>query len=213
MGTIKDVVNEKLKIKLPEAMKPTRGGASAQRLALRQAKEERYWAARKSLRMWPIEQGNPRKAVQGFLLGCLGFEPRFLNDIGPITVVRVERKWPGSIQKEVVVTLASKEVQDSVRAAAHRLANYATPAGMRLEVPDVLQTNFRALENLDNKLKRKYKNLKRNVKLDDYRLDVVMDVKLHENADWSTILPENAIEAGKDLPDDRSGEPPAHCTT
>ena len=138
--------------------------------------------------MWPLGEGNPRLAVQGFLLGQLGFDPSFVNNMGQIAVVRVERRRPGNITKEAVVTFESKEVRDTVRAAAHKLANSQTPAGIRLEVPDYLQTNFRALENIAFRLKKKHKNLRRNIKLDDHRLDVIMDVKVDDGSEWCLSL-------------------------
>ena len=52
-----------------------------------------------------------------------------------------------------MVTFASKEVRDAVRALAYKLANSAEPADIRLEVPDYLQANFRALENAAYRLK------------------------------------------------------------
>ena len=121
-------------------------------------------------------------------------------------MVRLKQRRPGNIEKEAIVTFSSKEVRDTVRGAAYRLASSPTRAGIRLEVPDFLQKNFRAraLENIAYRLKRKYKTMKRNIKLDDSRMDVQMDVKLEEAGEWSTILPEHAIEAGRSLPEEAS---------
>ena len=69
-----------------------------------------------------------------------------------------------------------------------------------MEVPDYLQSNFRALENIAYCLKKKNSGLKRNVKLDDARLDVIMDIKLNDDSDWYTILPEHAVRASKEAP-------------
>ena len=111
--------------------------------------------------MWPIGAGDARKEVQAFLLSKLGFEADFVNNIGPVPVMRIERRRPGKIVDETVVVFATKEVRDSVRASASKLAASLTPAGIRLEIPDYFQTNFRALENVAYRLKQKHPSLKR----------------------------------------------------
>ena len=99
-----------------------------------------------------------------------------------------------------MVTFASKEVRDAVRGAAYRLANCPHPAGIRLEVPDYLQKNFRALENIAYQIKQKNPHLKRNVKLDELRMDVVMDIQIKDRDDWKTVLPEHAEQAARARP-------------
>ena len=94
-----------------------------------------------------------------------------------------------------------------MRGAAHKLANATEPAGIRLEVPDFLQHHFKALESIAYRIKRKHPNLKRNVKLDDALMDVVMDIKVSDGADWNTILPEHALAVVRDVPDTVRGGP------
>ena len=154
-----------------------------------------------------IRGTNLRTAVQGFLLQHLGFDDTFVNGMGPLSVTRIERRRPaGNIADEAVVTFHTKEIRDTVRGAAFKLGACALTAGIRLEVPDFLQNNFKALENIAFRLKKKYGGLKRNIKLDDYRMDVVMDVKLDKTSEWNTILPQHAIRAKQNLkPDQPSG--------
>ena len=64
-------------------------------------------------------------------------------------------------------------------------------------MPDYLQNNFRALESVAYKIKKKHPQLKRNVKLDDDSMDLIMDIKISDNAEWNRILPSHAKEAGK----------------
>ena len=77
----------------------------------------------------------------------------------------------------------------------NRLGASREPGGIRLAVPDYLQKNFRSLENIAYKIKQNHPNLKRNIKLDDNRLDIYMDIKIDDSADWRKILPEHAREA------------------
>ena len=46
-----------------------------------------------------------------------------------------------------------------------------------------MQADFRALENIAFRIKKKHPNMRRNVKLDDDRLGVIMDIKVSESAE------------------------------
>ena len=85
---IEEKVVEKLKAFLPGIPGPSRpqGGPGRQS----DAREERYWKARRSLRMWPIRGDSPRTEVQAFLLSNLGFDASFVNTMGTIEVVKIE---------------------------------------------------------------------------------------------------------------------------
>ena len=50
-------------------------------------------------------------------------------------------------------------------------------AGMRLNIPDHLKKDFAALMNLSYDLKRKDKDLKRNIKFDEDTLGLFMDIQ------------------------------------
>ena len=115
--------------------------------------------------------------------------------MGPVTCRPTGSTRPANIKNEYSVTFTLKAVRDAVRGAASRLGACAEPCGIRLEVPDFLQADFRALENIAFRIKRKHPNMRRNVKLDDDRLGVIMDIKVSENAEWSRILPEHARAA------------------
>ena len=52
---------------------------------------------------------------------------------------------------------------------------------MRLHVPDHLQKWFQALMNLSYDLKKKRPDLKRNVKFDEDRLDMFMDIQIERD--------------------------------
>ena len=63
---------------------------------------------------------------------------------------------------------------------------------MRLHVPDHLQKRFQALMNLSYDLKKKRPDLKRNVKFDEDRLDMFMDVQIERDGQWRRIYPDQA---------------------
>ena len=71
------------------------------------------------------------------------------------------------IKGEALVEFETKQIRDAVNAKAANLANYGQEVGMRLELPDHLQKNFRLLMNVAYDLKRKNPELRRNIKFDE----------------------------------------------
>ena len=130
-----------------------------------------------------------------FLLTRLDMGTDFVNTMGPITVNPTGTVRPAHIKNEYTVTFANKAVRDAVRASASKLGASSAPGGIRLEVPDYLQGDFRALENIAFKIKKKNPTMRRNVKLDDDSMGLVMDIKLDDTSEWSRILPEHARQA------------------
>ena len=63
---------------------------------------------------------------------------------------------------------------------------------MRLHIPDHLQKNFQSLMNLSYDLKKRHPGLKRNVKFDESELDLFMDLKTNEDAEWRRVSPAQA---------------------
>ena len=72
--------------------------------------------------------------------------------------------------------------------------------GIRLEVPDFLQENFKALEQIGYRIKRNNPEARRNIIFDDSRLDLALDVKAGVDVEWCRILPESAKQARKKVP-------------
>ena len=85
---IEEKVVEKLKGILPGMPGPSRPHAGPVRQS--DAREECFWKARRSLRMWPLRGDSPRMEVQAFLLSNLGFDASFVNTMGTIEVVKIE---------------------------------------------------------------------------------------------------------------------------
>ena len=68
---------------------PGRGPRPRPRPTGRQADpvdRDRYWLARRSLRIWPIEGPNPRGSLMAFLNTRLGMEDAFLISMGQVTI-------------------------------------------------------------------------------------------------------------------------------
>ena len=87
-----DVLDEKITEKLKEFLPLGRGASGPPQVrggAPLDAKEERFWKVRRSLRMWPIKGDYPRKEVQAFFLGYLGFDAPFVNSMGAIDVMKM----------------------------------------------------------------------------------------------------------------------------
>ena len=99
---------------------------------------------------------------------------------------------------------------NAVRSAAFNLAG--KKAGIRLEFPDTFRPSLRALELVAYNLKKSNPSMKWNVKFDDKKLDLVMDIKLSESSTWKKIRPGQAM-AARELggpPDDGEEEMAAH---
>ena len=89
---------------------------------------------------------------------------------------------------------SSVEVRDIVRRAARELAG-DPQSGIRLEIPQFLQPNLKALESVSYALRRKHPGMKRNVKFDDEKMNLVLDFCVNPtdpDATWRKIRPDQA---------------------
>ena len=147
--------------------------------------------------MWPVPGPDLKNSFRAFLTDKLKLPADFLDTIGPITVQR--HYDPRSKTKdEVLVVFSNRETRDAVRAAAPKLAGLGNAAGIRMQIPGHLLTNFKALENLGYQMRQVKPGLRRVIKFDDENLGVVMDVKVDDQ--WKRIKPADAINAKKNMP-------------
>ena len=152
---------------------------------------ERFWHARRSLRLWPLGRGT-KGDLEEYLLTKLRMDREFVEEeLGEVVMVRA-REPKNKNKEEFIVTFETKQVRDAVKAKAANLANYREEAGMRLHVPDHMQKDFHSLMNLSYDLKKKHPGLKRNVKFDEHDNGFYMDVKMSEKAEWKRIKPDRA---------------------
>ena len=68
---------------------------------------------------------------------------------------------------------------------------------MRLQIPDGLQKDFKALMALAYDLKQTNKELKRNVKFDEESLGLFMDIQTDKDGEWKRVRPQQAYRALK----------------
>ena len=115
---------------------------------------------------------------------------------------QVEKRRQDKCPDEVTVVFPTKEIRDVVRGKAANLALLPkdVKAGIRLEVPDFLQENFKALEQIGYRIKRNNPEARRNIIFDDARHDLALDVKAGSDVEWCRILPENAKQARRRVP-------------
>ena len=152
--------------------------------------EDRYWTARRSLRLWPVPGPDLEAGVRDFFRTRLKFDQARVDSFGSLRVRRVETRGKSN-QKEVAVTFLDVDTRDAVRSEASNLAGQSE-AGIRLEIPDYLRPSLRSLESVSYHMKKAHPGMKRNVRFDDEALDLVLDVKLGENHPWKRIRPSQA---------------------
>ena len=151
--------------------------------------EEKYWAARRSLRVWPItgEKSELKRSVLEFAetkLLC----PEGMIDIDDVTVKKVPSAPDYPAQNQTIVTFSSSELRDRVKALAKNLRGSDRKTGIQIEPPDHLRGQFQSFQRLAFQMKKKFPQLKRNIKFYDPDMSLTMDVLTAPDAGWRTIL-------------------------
>ena len=118
--------------------------------------------------------------------------PDFIDGLGQINV-RKHRDPRSKIEGEVVATFETKEARDAVKAESKNLAGSTDRAGIRLHIPGYLSTNFKLLENLGYQMRAVDGNVRRVVKFDDEKQDLILDFKVGDT--WKRIRPAEAAAA------------------
>ena len=156
-------------------------------------KDENYWRARRSLRIWPIlgTTDSVRVALVDFLVKRLKMDSSIAIDVDDCVVRRVPTTKSSKVEGEVIVEFPTIALRDAVRGSAYNLAGQAG-AGIRLEVPNHLMNNFRALNQAGYRLKQKFPKFRRNVKFDDEVCNLMMEFRTSENEAWNRLRPEQA---------------------
>ena len=161
-----------------------------------------YLIARRSVRMWPIENTNANtlwKGVGEFLHKALGIPE---SDIGPddiesITAIPDPRYTAGNLNKEALVTFFCPRKRDIVVSSSPNLSNLMDKglptAGLRLEIPDELMGQFRLLSRFGTRIQARHgTGTKRHVKFDDVDGSLFMNIKLPGDETWSKVTVETA---------------------
>ena len=162
-----------------------------------------YQAARRSLRLWPI-QGDTEDAIwQGvgdFLHETLAMGE---DDIGQEDIESIVRPVGGRNlvdRREVIVKFYDKQKRDKVVLSSPSLANKIDKegrptAGIRLEVPQELDDTFRLLHRFGTRLRARHGvGTKRHIKFDDFCGSLFANIKLPGDTAWTKITPAMARE-------------------
>ena len=203
------------KDEIDRIIKNVQGSAAPGVRVLTRQQEDTYDICRRSLRMWPIRAPNYAANVRTFLMNKLQLQADILLELGTIDVKRYFSGRPrtregenGQQQQasgpvdEVIVTFATREARDKVKAAGYNLAGQ-NDAGLRIHVPGFLMDSYNALQSLGYHMKQKEPEVRRSVKFDDAIYDLVMDIKIGDS--WKRITAEQGREIIREDPAINSG--------
>ena len=135
---------------------------------------------------------NLKEGLKAFFRDKLKLDDSFISDLGDMVIKR-HRDPRSKVQDEVLVLFENKEVRDAIKAASPNLAGEGRKAGVRLQVPGHLLTNFKLLENLGYQMKAVDSSVRRVVKFDDSNQDLVLDVRIGD--EWKRVRPSEAQAA------------------
>ena len=178
------------------------GALSQARPGLSQDQLARYWSCRRALRLWPIRGVDLTAAVKKFLVEMLGVDPDDAEaGLAPTAVEKVVDPR-SKVDSEVVATFRNPGVRDSIKSLGFKLEGKR--AGIRIEIPVYLRSDFQVLQNLSYRMKMAHQGMKRSIKFDDENHGLVLDIQV-PGQDWRRIRPDQAREAKKSDPRLRSG--------
>ena len=149
--------------------------------------EEKYWKARKSLRMWPVPGTSLKEAVLEFITSRLLCPPGILT-LDDFEARRVPSSPDYSAQEQVVVTFASIELRDRIKALGKNLRGSDKKTGMQIEPPDHLRGQYQSFQKLAFQMKKRFPSLKRNIKFYDVDQSLTMDVLTQPGSTWRPVL-------------------------
>ena len=154
-------------------------------------KEERYWEARRSLRIWPVTGENLKLATLSFLhdkLKCTA--GRVKPD--DIEVTKLTSHPESTAKEQVLVRFSTIRLRDEVKSLGRNLSGLDKSVGMQIEPPDHLRSHYQAFQKMAFQMKKKHPNLRRNIKFLDIETCLVMDVLTSAESGWRTIMYEDA---------------------
>ena len=172
-------------------------------------KSEKYLHARRSVRLWPINQADENslwKGVGEFIHFALGISEDDVcqDDIESVVPIPDPRRPIGNINSEALVTFYCQRKRDTILAQVSNLSTYVDSAGkptagVRLEIPPELDDTFRLLSRFGTHLRARHGDgTRRHIKFDDTEASMFMNVKLPGDEEWSRVTPEMAkIDLGE----------------
>ena len=163
--------------------------------------EAEYNAARRSMRMWPVPEGdeNAEKAARDFMTNVLDVPRITVAKIRIEFMRRVSTTRRSRIAEEVLVRFMDVGDRDVIQSYAPNLSNHGGKAGIRLEIPTHLRHTFRILDNHSSESKKRHNGAKRLIKFEDSTKSLVLDMKISDEEGCIRIDAETARMAGKEI--------------
>ena len=171
--------------------RPTRSPPAASTTPV-DKKTDGYFAARNSLRIWPLLDLSD-DVVRDFLISKLGLAANRAEEIG-FRTKRLPSTRAGDPAYQALVTFDNSSQRDEVKAAARNLTD--REVGVQMEPPDHLRSHYQTFQALAYHLKLKNPLLKRNVKFCDADLSLEMDFNIGDG-NWRTVGINDARDALK----------------
>ena len=126
-------------------------------------------------------KGGDRDGLMTFLEEKLGLSRTTVEELtegAEITKVKDPRS---KLDEEAIVVFETKELRDAVKAQGPNLAKFKD-AGMRLDIPNYLQKDFKILMRLAFLLKKTNPDFRRNMKFDEDCTGLFIDIQMKKEA-------------------------------
>lgn len=182
---------------------PVRTGTSRRGDGRRKEHMEAYDRARRSVRIWPIYAEDDDllwDSLRSFLTDALGFSGEEVEELGVVDIKRMKQAQRGPVYDEICATCSSTRSRDEIMSRGFRLSKYMDDqrkptAGMRMDVPPHLATNFRALREAAFEIRTLHgKGTRTYTKFDDLNMDLYLEVRTEGSRSWTRIDPDLARE-------------------
>ena len=139
--------------------------------------------------------------VRRFIAEKHGYGDEYAADLTLLEVRRIVEPR-SKIKNEAVVEFKTIPISDFIKSSGYKLEGVT--AGIRMEVPTFLRSDFQVLQNLSYKMKLANKEMKRSLKFYDDNHGLMLDIQL-QGQEWSRIRPEQARLAARTDPSLRQG--------
>ena len=154
------------------------------------------WNARRCLRLFPItgkDDDELKCQLEDFLTNKLRIPTGNLTKDDFKYLRRIKMTRRSKITDKVLVSFTSVRARDLVQSYARNLGQWTDDkgkptAGIRMEIPDKLIGDHKALEQYGHAMKEKHKEgFKRHIKIDDARQCLYMDVYIPKQKQWARV--------------------------
>ena len=134
--------------------------------------------------------------MKGFLQTVLCMEIAEVNQTAIVTVSKAQRLPRSKVHDEVLVHLHTVEDCDLIYSYAKNLAKMDGKAGIRLDIPQHLRSEFKILETHGNMIRKNIgTSVKRSIRFDDSERSLILNMRLTADDPWVTVTVQQAMEA------------------